>query len=71
MILSTLNKTTTQLTFEAFKKHQKLPKVIDTINKKKMAVNKVCIGITEKKHSFQQVVAFGHIPNTCNKKSHR
>ncbi len=36
-----------------------------------MAVNKVCIGITEKKHSFQQVVAFGHIPNTCNKKSHR
>jgi len=35
VILSTLNKTTTQLTFEAFKKHQKLPKVIDTINKKK------------------------------------
>ncbi len=34
VILSTLNKTTTQLTFEAFKKHQKLPKVIDTINKK-------------------------------------
>ncbi len=58
----------TQLTFEAFgkqQKHQKLSKVIDTINKK-MGINKVCIGITAKEHSFQQVVAFGHIPNTGN-----
>lgn len=68
-----LQSETTQLTFEAFgkqQKHQKLSKVIDTINKK-MGVNKICIGITAKKHSFQQVAAFGHIPNTGNEKSHR
>ena len=58
-----------QLSFDDLtkqKRKQKLSGVIDGINKK-MGINTVSIGINTKTYKSEQIVAFGHIPNTGNK----
>ena len=68
-----LQRESNQLSFDDLhkqRKNQKISGVIDSINKK-MGINTVSIGINTKTYKSEQIVAFGHIPNTGNKEAHR